>query len=194
MIFKSNKNEWGNTSIFPSIMGVSDFTNPIKEFFSPQQRFGEEDIAAIKRYNEEFDRLKAKISGNNGLSDATKNVIAAKKANKIAMEDASDAAKKFVEEFGAAPAELDKLTKSSKAAELAMKGLALAGNILVSLVISKVISTIYEMSQASDTVGKAAKEAADELITQRQNSVQFRMGEYKQNCGATLFKSRIFRH
>ena len=163
MIFKSNKNEWGNTSIFPSIMGVSDFTNPIKEFFSPQQRFGEEDIAAIKRYNEEFDRLKAKISGNNGLSDATKNVIAAKKANKIAMEDASDAAKKFVEEFGAAPAELDKLTKSSKAAELAMKGLALAGNILVSLVISKVISTIYEMSQASDTVGKAAKEAADEF-------------------------------
>lgn len=163
MIFKSNKNEWGNTSILPSIMGASDFTNPIKKFFSPQQRFGEEDIAAIKRYNEEFDRLKAKISGSNGLSDATKNVIAAKKANKIAMEDASDSAKKFVEEFGAAPAELDKLTKSSKAAELAMKGLALAGNILVSLVISKVISTVYEMSQASDTVGKAAKEAADEF-------------------------------
>lgn len=163
MIFKSNKNEWGNTSILPSIIGASDFTNPIKKFFSPQQRFGEEDIAAIKRYNEEFDRLKAKISGSNGLSDATKNVIAAKKANKIAMEDASDSAKKFVEGFGAAPAELDKLTKSSKAAELAMKGLALAGNIFVSLVISKVISTVYEMSQASDTVGKAAKEAADEF-------------------------------
>ena len=120
MIFKSNKNEWGNTSIFPSIMGVSDFTNPIKEFFSPQQRFGEEDIAAIKRYNEEFDRLKATISGNNGLS------------------------------------------------------LALAGNILVSLVISKVISTVYEMAQASDTVGKAARQAADELInsTPKQRSVQ----------------------
>lgn len=44
-----------------------------------------------------------------------------------------------------------------------MKGLALAGNILVSLVISKVISTVYEMAQASDTVGKAAKEAADEF-------------------------------
>ncbi len=195
MIFKSNKNEWGNTSILPSIMGASDFTNPIKKFFSPQQRFGEEDIAAIKRYNEEFDRLKAKISGSNGLSDATKNVIAAKKANKIAMEDASDAAKKFVEGFGAAPAELDKLTKSSKAAELAMKGLALAGNILVSLVISKVISTVYEMAQASDTVGKAAKEAADELITQRQNSVQFGksitfLHFTPQNCGATLFKNR----
>ena len=73
---------------------------------------------------------------------------------------------------------LDKLTKSSKAAELAMKGLALAGNIFVSLVISKVISTVYEMAQASDTVGKAAKEAADELITQRQNGVQFRIGKY----------------
>ena len=79
------------------------------------------------------------------------------------MNDASDAAKKFVEGFGAAPVELDKLTKASKAAELAMKGLAMAGNIFVSLAISKVISTVYEMAQASNTVGKAAKEAADEF-------------------------------
>lgn len=172
MIFKSNKNEWGNTSILPSIMGVSDFTNPIKEFFSPQQRFGEEDIAAIKRYNEEFNSLKEKISKYERLN--VKDATIAQKAFNNTMEDASDSAKKFVEGFGAAPAELDKLTKSSKAAELAMKGLALAGNILVSLVISKVISTIYEMSQASDTVGKAARQAADELInsTPKQRSVQ----------------------
>lgn len=144
-------------------MGVSDFTNPIKEFFSPQQRFGEEDIAAIKRYNEEFNSLKEKILKNKKFDGQIKDATIAQKAFNNTMEDASDSAKKFVEEFGAAPAELDKLTKSSKAAELAMKGLALAGNILVSLVISKVISTVYEMSQASDTVGKAAKEAADEF-------------------------------
>lgn len=144
-------------------MGVSDFTNPIKEFFSPQQRFGEEDIAAIKRYNEEFNSLKEKILKNKKFDGQIKDATIAQKAFNNTMEDASDAAKKFVEGFGAAPAELDKLTKSSKAAELAMKGLALAGNILVSLVISKVISTVYEMSQASDTVGKAAKEAADEF-------------------------------
>lgn len=142
-------------------MGASDFTNPIKKFFSPQQRFGEEDIAAIKRYNEEFNSLKEKISKYERLN--VKDATIAQKAFNNTMEDASDAAKKFVEEFGAAPAELDKLTKSSKAAELAMKGLALAGNIFVSLVISKVISTVYEMAQASDTVGKAAKEAADEF-------------------------------
>ena len=142
-------------------MGASDFTNPIKKFFSPQQRFGEEDIAAIKRYNEEFNSLKEKISKYERLN--VKDATIAQKAFNNTMEDASDAAKKFVEEFGAAPAELDKLTKSSKAAELAMKGLALAGNIFVSLVISKVISTVYEMSQASNTVGKAAKEAADEF-------------------------------
>lgn len=144
-------------------MGVSDFTNPIKEFFSPQQRFGEEDIAAIKRYNEEFNSLKEKILKNKKFDGQIKDATIAQKAFNNTMEDASDAAKKFVEGFGAAPAELDKLTKSSKAAELAMKGLALAGNIFVSLVISKVISTVYEMSQASDTVGKAAKEAADEF-------------------------------
>lgn len=144
-------------------MGVSDFTNPIKEFFSPQQRFGEEDIVAIKRYNEEFNSIKEKISKNKNFNAQIKDATIAQKAFNNTMEDASDAAKKFVEGFGAAPAELDKLTKSSKAAELAMKGLALAGNIFVSLVISKVISTVYEMAQASDTVGKAAKEAADEF-------------------------------
>lgn len=74
--------------------------------------------------------------------------------------------------------DLGKLTIGAKATSIALKGLALAGNIFVSLVISKVISTVYEMSQASDTVGKAAKEAADELITQRQNGVQFRIGKY----------------
>lgn len=95
--------------------------------------------------------------------------------------------------------DLGKLTIGAKATSIALKGLALAGNILVSLVISKVISTVYEMAQASDTVGKTAKEAADELITQRQNSVQFGksitfLHFTPQNCGATLFKSRIFRH
>lgn len=104
---------------------------------------------------------------------------------------------------------LGNLTIGAKATSIALKGLALAGNILVSLVISKVISTVYEMAQASDTVGKAAKEAADELITQRQNGVQFRIGKYNilafhstrislhKNCGAVEsdhFKSRIFRH
>ena len=179
-------------------MGVSDFTNPIKKFFSPQQRFGEEDIAAIKRYNEEFNSFKEKISKYEKLN--VKDATIAQKAFNNTMEDASDSAKKFVEGFGAAPAELDKLTKSSKAAELAMKGLALAGNIFVSLVISKVISTVYEMSQASDTVGKAAKEAADELITQRQNGVQFRIGKYNilafhstklWSCGIRSFQKSV---
>lgn len=60
--------------------------------------------------------------------------------------------------------EANTAAKSFKIADIALKGLAMAGNILVSLAISKVISTVYEMSQASNTVGKAAKEAADELI------------------------------
>lgn len=58
---------------------------------------------------------------------------------------------------------LGNLTISAKATKIAMDALAMAGNIFVSLVISKVISTVYEMAQASNTVGKAAKEAADEF-------------------------------
>lgn len=90
--------------------------------------------------------------------------------------------------------DLGKLTIGAKATDIALKGLALAGSILVSLAISKVISTVYEMAQASNTVGKAAKEAADELITQRQNSVQFSKSITFLHFTPQIFKSRIFRH
>ena len=144
--------------------------------------FDKNDIEAIKKYNEQID-----------------NCVTSQTAFNRTMLNASEDAQELVAAANGNVISLDKLTKSSKAAELAMKGLALAGNIFVSLVISKVISTVYEMAQASDTVGKAAKEAADELITQRQNSVQFSksitfLHFTPQNCGATLFKSRIFRH
>lgn len=123
--------------------------------------FNENDIEAIKKYNEQID-----------------NCVTSQTAFNRTMLNASEDAQELVAAANGNVISLDKLTKSSKAAELAMKGLALAGNIFVSLVISKVISTVYEMAQASDTVGKAAKEAADELITQRQNGVQFRIGKY----------------
>ena len=123
--------------------------------------FDKNDIEAIKKYNEQID-----------------NCVTSQTAFNRTMLNTSEDAQELVAAANGNVISLDKLTKSSKAAELAMKGLALAGNILVSLVISKVISTVYEMAQASDTVGKAAKEAADELITQRQNGVQFRIGKY----------------
>lgn len=108
--------------------------------------FNENDIEAIKKYNEQID-----------------NCVTSQIAFNRTMLNASEDAQELVAAANGNVISLDKLTKSSKAAELAMKGLALAGNIFVSLVISKVISTVYEMSQASDTVGKAAKEAADEF-------------------------------
>lgn len=108
--------------------------------------FDKNDIEAIKKYNEQID-----------------NCVPSRTAFNRTMLNASEDAQELVAAANGNVISLDKLTKSSKAAELAMKGLALAGNIFVSLVISKVISTVYEMSQASDTVGKAAKEAADEF-------------------------------
>lgn len=73
------------------------------------------------------------------------------------MVDASKAAKDFVKESKDGPVNLDNLTKSSKAAQLAMKGLAIAGNMLAVYLASKIITSLYELSQVSKEVAASAK-------------------------------------
>lgn len=130
--------------------------------------FTSNDINSIKEY---ITQIKAGVPTGEAWSSTMKGCTVTAKQHVLACKN--DA--KALEELSATASAM---VPSVKAADIALKGLALAGNILVSLVISKVISTVYEMAQASDTVGKAAKEAADELITQRQNGVQFRIGKY----------------
>lgn len=130
--------------------------------------FTSNDINSIKEY---ITQIKAGVPTGEAWSSTMKGCTVTAKQHVLACKN--DA--KALEELSATASAM---VPSVKAADIALKGLALAGNIFVSLVISKVISTVYEMSQASDTVGKAAKEAADELITQRQNGVQFRIGKY----------------
>ena len=130
--------------------------------------FTSNDIKSIKEY---ITQIKAGVPTGEAWSSTMKGCTVTAKQHVLACKN--DA--KALEELSATASAM---VPSVKAADIALKGLALAGNILVSLVISKVISTVYEMAQASDTVGKAAKEAADELITQRQNGVQFRIGKY----------------
>lgn len=115
--------------------------------------FTSNDINSIKEY---ITQIKAGVPTGEAWSSTMKGCIVTAKQHVLACKN--DA--KALEELSATASAM---VPSVKAADIALKGLALAGNILVSLVISKVISTVYEMAQASDTVGKAAKEAADEF-------------------------------
>ena len=115
--------------------------------------FTSNDINSIKEY---ITQIKAGVPTDEAWSSTMKGCTVTAKQHVLACKN--DA--KALEELSATASAM---VPSVKAADIALKGLALAGNILVSLVISKVISTVYEMAQASDTVGKAAKEAADEF-------------------------------
>lgn len=115
--------------------------------------FTSNDINSIKEY---ITQIKAGVPTGEAWSSTMKGCTVTAKQHVLACKN--DA--KALEELSATASAM---VPSVKAADIALKGLALAGNIFVSLVISKVISTVYEMSQASDTVGKAAKEAADEF-------------------------------
>ena len=101
-------------------------------FFAPQtfslsEVLPSSDIDTIKAYNTEFDRLKGIISKYGAsVSDAT----IAQKACQNTMGEASDKVKTLQKNANGGKIAIDGLTKSSKAAELGMKALSMAGNIL----------------------------------------------------------------
>lgn len=144
MIFKTKTNVFGNASISPS--GLPNLFNGIKDFFSPQEFslsevLSDSDIKAIKEYNAEIDKCTTSQTAfyktMQNASKEAQNVVAAANGNKVA---------------------LDGLTKSSKAAELGMKALSIAGNMLLMWVISEAISALYKFSQVSKDVANSAQE------------------------------------
>lgn len=144
MIFKTKTNVFGNASINPS--GLPNFFNGIKNFFSPQEFslseiLSDSDIEAIKAYNDQIDKcVTSQTAFNRTMLNASKeaqNAVAAANGNKVA---------------------LDGLTKSSKAAELGMKALSVAGNMLVTILVTGAISALYKFSQVSNDVANSAQE------------------------------------
>lgn len=142
MIFKTKKDDFGrthagiNNDIVSSVKGVFN-----GDFFKGQQLLSDSDIKAIKAYNAEIDRcVTSQTAFYRTMDKASKeaqNVVAAANGNKVA---------------------LDGLTKSSKAAELGMKALSVAGNILVTVLITEAISALYKFSQVSKDVANSAQE------------------------------------
>lgn len=104
------------------------------------------DIDAIKAYNKEIDNcVTSQTAFNRTMLDASEdaqNVVAAANGNKVA---------------------LDGLTKSSKAAELGMKALAMAGNMLLMWGISEAINLIYSCATASDRLRESANKLGSEF-------------------------------
>ena len=93
------------------------------------------------------------------------------------MLDASDEAKNMVAAANGNKIALDGLTKSSKVAELGMKALAMAGNMLLSFAVSFVVSKLAEKLYATATAATTAKENSESLAS----SLSKMQSEYAEN-------------
>lgn len=155
MIFKT-KNDWGNTKIVPGVSGVKTFFNDVKtNYFTSQQRFGDEDTKAINKYATEVDRLTAITTKyNRPLKQAT----IQNRAFKNTMTNASADAQNFVHGLQDGTNSLNQMTKASKAAELGMKALSVAANMALTFIVSELISGIYQFAQASEDIANSAQE------------------------------------
>lgn len=160
MIFKTKKDDFGrthagiNNDIVSSVKGVFN-----GDFFKEQQLFSDSDIKAIKAYNAEIDKgTTSQMAFRRTMKDTSEeaqNVVAAANGGKIAI---------------------DGLTKSSKAAELGMKALSMAGNMIAAWAIGEVISLVVtgidNLVHASEHTEENAKEFTDGLseLNKTQNS------------------------
>ena len=162
MIFKTMTNTSGKIGIQPNnfISGLFNGDLFKKRTFSLSEVLSTSDVDAIKAYNKQIDNcVTSQTAFNRTMLNTSKdaqNVVAAANGNKVA---------------------LDGLTKSSKAAELGMKGLAIAGNMFLSIGISFVISEgiklidnyIHRVDNAKDALeefNSSVKEQKDNLSTQ----------------------------
>ena len=170
MIFKEKTDIFGKAKIgtnekwkglFSGLFdGLSngDFLEP--RSFNLSEVLSESDIAAIKNYNSELEKVIG-YTFKQGKEVAI--TQSAQTAYNKTMLDASEDAQKIVRSATGEKVALDGLTKSSKAAELGMKALVAAGNILVSLVISEGISLIYDFVNAESALAEKSAKLGSEF-------------------------------
>lgn len=136
MIFNTQDDEFGRMEITPN-KNLLNILNG--DFFKRQQLLPDSDIKAIEAYNTEIDKCVGSQAAFYrtmlNASEEAQNIVAAADGGKIAI---------------------DGLTKASKAAELGMRGLALAGNMLASFLVSSFISLLINVANASDEIADSA--------------------------------------
>ena len=150
MIIKTMTNTSGKTGIQPNnfISGLFNGDLFKKQNFSLSEVLSTSDVDAIKAYNKQIDNCVTSQTAFNrtmlNTSKEAQNIVAAANGNKVA---------------------LDGLTKSSKAAELGMKALAMAGNMLLIYALTSAVDIIYKCATASDRLAESAAQMGSEFAS-----------------------------
>ena len=163
MIVKTKTDDFGNNTI--------GLNNPFKglfngDFFKRQNLLSDADITAIKAYNTEIDKCVTSQTAFNrtmlNTSKEAQNIVAAANGGTVAING---------------------LTKSSKAAELGMRALSMAGNMITSMVISWVVSEaiswLNDLAHAEENARKRSEELTSSYETEKQN-IDDSISKYKE--------------
>lgn len=136
------------------------------DFFKEQNLLSDSDISAIKAYNAEIDKCVTSQTAFNrtmlNTSQQAQNVVAAANGNKVALEG---------------------MTKASKAAELGMKALSIAGNMIatmaISWVLSEAISWLNDLAHAEENARKRSEELTSSYEDEKKN-IDDSIAKYKE--------------
>lgn len=163
MIFKTNTDDFGRM-----VLGLNNSFKGMfnGDFFKKQNLLSDSDISAIKAYNAEIDKCVTSQTAFNrtmlNTSQQAQNVVAAANGNKVALEG---------------------MTKASKAAELGMKALSIAGNMIavmvISWVLSEAISWFNDLAHAEENARKRSEELTSSYEDEKKN-IDDSIAKYKE--------------
>lgn len=129
------------------------------DFFKKQSILSDSDIKALQAYNAELNRtIGYRIKDGKVLP----RYVSAQTAFNRTMKDASTEAQNMAASANGAAVNLEKIPKISKAGQVALRGLAIAGNIVASVLIMMAISkTIQYFSDLAHAAEEAKENAED---------------------------------
>ena len=147
MIFKTQTDDFGRITTGINKDLKSSFKGMLNgDFFKKQSLFSDSDINAIKAYNAEINRcVTSQTAFYRTMQNASveaQNVVAAANGNTVALNN---------------------LTRASKAAELGMKALSMAGNMLLMWGVSEILSLIIDGAESLTNSTKKLEEEYDKL-------------------------------
>lgn len=164
MIFKTITDNLGNTKL--------SFSNSLKslfsgDFFKKQSILSDSDIISLKTYNAELEKVIGYEVKNGQVIPIT---TSAQTAFNRTMQDASVEAQNMAAAANGMVVNLEQIPKVSKAGQVALKGLAIAGNMLamwgISVVISKVAEGIQYLTSANERYLESQQEIVDKTNEQ----------------------------
>lgn len=170
MVFKSINESIskGGAQVKNNVPNIIDSVKgSITSFFSTQNVYSNSDTEKLMAYMSKFSELKEKINKakSKNINLNIKDDIIAAKAFKETMTDASEEAQNFAKENNVATMALDNLKKSSKAAELGMKALAMAENMAIMAIVSFAATKLFEWYDNVAHAQEYAMERSEKLTS-----------------------------